>query len=82
MANGELNLWQFLSFAKYRHWKVIDDPPRGLIKQVKTYTLETQGILPMGISLYSKLSTSSEMNIEGKTLPAILAIKICLWLFI
>ena len=62
---------------------MIDDPPRGLIKQVKTYTLEMQGILPMGMSLYSKLSTSSEMgNIQGKTLPAILAIKICMWLFI
>ena len=52
-------------------------PLGGLINQVETYTLETQGVLPMGISLYSKLLTISEMgNIQGKTLPAIPAIRI------
>ena len=52
-------------------------PLGGLIKQVETYTLEIQGVLPMGISLYSKLLTISEMGtIQGKTLPAIPAIKI------
>ena len=52
-------------------------PLGGLIKQVETCTLETQGVLPMGISLYSKLSMISEMGtIQGKTLPAIRAIKI------
>ena len=52
-------------------------PLGGLIKQVETCTLETQGVLPMGISLCSKLLTISEMgNIQGKTLPAIPAIKI------
>ena len=52
-------------------------PPGGLINQVETWTLETQGVLPMGISLYSKLSTISEMGtIQGKTLAAIPAIKI------
>lgn len=87
MDNGEGNLWQSLSSGKYGHWKVIDDqlalipspqvPLGGLIKQVETCTLETQGVLPMGISLYSKLLTISEMgNIQGKTLPAIPAIRI------
>ena len=52
-------------------------PLEGLIKKVETCTLETQGVLPMGISLYSKLLTISEMgHIQGKTLPAIPAIKI------
>ena len=52
-------------------------PLGGLINQVETCTLETQGVLPKGISLYSKLLTISEMGtIQGKTLPAIRAIKI------
>jgi len=85
--NGEGNLWQSLSSGKYGHWKVIDDqlalipspqvPLGGLINQVETCTLETQGVFPMGISPYSKFLTISEMgSIWGKTLPAIPAIKI------
>lgn len=87
MDNGEGNLWQSLSSGKYGHWKVIDDqlalipspqvPLGGLINQVETCTLETQGVLPMGISLYSKLSMIFEMGtIQGKILPAIRAIRI------
>ena len=87
MDNGEGNLWQSLSSGKYGHWKVIDDqlalihspqvPLGGLINQVETCTLETQGVLPMGISLYSKLSMIFEMGtIQGKALPAIPAIRI------
>ena len=52
-------------------------PLEGLIKQVETCTLETQGVLPMGIWLYSKLLTISEMgNTQGKIFPALPAIKI------